>query len=539
MSAAPVPEQIAEVLAREGALDDRAEELLARAAGAPGAWSASASDFADQAARIALRALLACLARKSAQETGTDPDPYGGALAFVRAAPGGTVLLTGTFENTAAAARLSFDAPTACAASAAPPRGGSGIVDALQPAVVDYWIDDTGFALASDLARFDRVRAAGAAESAVLYCNRIVEAMARRTVGPTPRGAAPSLAGLITDLEKYHHLPRPLKSLLHLLRSLGNDARHAVQPVTGAEVDVAFAVLLRWLQWAFCESASGPQLPALSRPNRPTDGLLPRGLARLVDDAATTGDEVLARLTSGRADGALLSPLLAAAAAEALLGRNLFDQARTVLAAGLERFPRDRRLRQLMGVYWSRRGGNEKSVEHLHRALAELEPLLPQGGAPATDEDAFGILGGVYKRLSELEPGAATEWLTKSAAAYRAGWEQSRHTNEYLGINTATLALFLGDDVRALAEPIRDRMEAVEARLRAAGHGPRPLTFWDQVIWAEAELLLRNWDAAGALYRDVFARFPEQVGHIAIAGAQARRVLERMGESARAEILGR
>jgi hypothetical protein len=69
-------------------------------------------------------------------------------------------------------------------------------VDALQPAVVDYWIDDTGFALASDLARLDRVRAAGAAESAVLYCNRIVEAMARRTVGPTARTGPPSLAAL-------------------------------------------------------------------------------------------------------------------------------------------------------------------------------------------------------------------------------------------------------------------------------------------------------------------------------------------------------
>jgi hypothetical protein len=413
-------------------------------------------------------------------------------------------------------------------------------VDALQPAVVDYWIDDTGFALASDLARLDRVRAAGAAESAVLYCNRIVEAMARRTVGPTARTGPPSLAALITELEKYHHLPRPLKSLLHLLRSLGNDARHAVQPVTAAEVDVAFAVLLRWLQWVFCESASGPQLPTLGRASRPIDALLPLGLARLVDDSATTGEEVLARLTSGRADGALLSPLLVAAAAEALLDRKLWEQASTVLRAGLIRFPRDRRLRQLLGLYWSRRGGDEKSAEHLHRARGELEPLLPQGGAPTTDEDAFGILGGVYKRLAELEPGTATEWLSKSAATYRAGWEQSRRTNEYLGINTATLAFFSGEDVRPLAGPIRDRMEAVEARLRAAGHGPRPLTFWDQATWATAELLLRAWGKAGELYRDAFARFPDHLGAIDVTVWQARLILDRMGELARAaEILGR
>jgi Domain of unknown function (DUF4145) len=539
VSAAPVPFPLDDVLAQAGPLDDRAEDLLARAARAPGAWGARASDLADGAARRAFRPLLACLARKSAQESGTDPDPYGGALAFVLHAPSGLVRLTGTFENTATVARLNFDVPQPCAL-AATPHGGSPIVDLLQPAVVDYWIEDTGFALASDLARLDRVRAAGAAESAALYCNRIVEAMARSTVGPTPRGVAPSLAGLISDLEKYHHLPRPLTSLLHKLRSLGNDARHAVQPVTAADVDVAFAVLLRWLQWAFYESASGPQLPALGRASRPTDALLPLGLARLVDDAATTGDEVLARLASGRTDGGALSPLLVAAAAEALLGRKLWDQARTVLNAGLNLFPRDRRLRQLLGLYWSRRGGDAKSAEHLHRARAELEPLLPQGGALATDEDTYGILGGVYKRLAELEPAAADQWLTKSAATYRAGWEQSRRTNEYLGINTATLAFFRGEDVRALAGPIRDRIEAVEARLRAAGHGPRPLTFWDQATWGTAELLLRNWAAAGELYRDAFARFPEHVGYIDVTVWQAQLILDRMGESARAaDVLGR
>lgn len=532
--------QLADLLVPERARDERAEDLLACVAAAPGTWSAGTADIADPNAQREFRALLVYLARKSAQEAGTDPDPYGGPLAFVRQAPAGLVRLVGTFENTTGFALLSFGAPQPCA-FAPPPRGGSPIVDALQPAVVDYWIDDTGFALASDLARLDRVRAAGAAESAVLYCNRIVEAMARRTVGPTARTGPPSLAALITDLEKYHHLPRPLKSLLHLLRSLGNDARHAVQPVTAAEVDVAFAVLLRWLQWVFCESASGPQLPALNRPNRPTDGLLPRGLARLVEDAAATGDEVLARLTSGRADGgALLTPLIAAAAGEALIGRKQLEQARTVLEAGLKRFPRDRRLRQLMGLYWSRRGGDEKSAEHLHRARAELEPLLPQGGALATDEETFGILGGVYKRLSDLDPVSARDWLWQSQRTYRAGWEQSRRANEYLGINAATLGLLLGEDVRALAEPLRDSLAAVEERLRGAGHGPRPLTYWDQVTWAEAELLLRNWTAAAELYRDAFARFAAQEGSISATVAQARRVLDHMGELARAaEVLGR
>jgi hypothetical protein len=539
-AASPVLELLADPHAAAArSLDELAETLLRRAAEPRAEVSVALADLPDPHARSLFRSLLACLARKSAQEAGTALDPYGGTLAFVRDTPDGPVRIDGTFDNRAGTARLTLPPPRPHPDGRPPhARGGSAVVDALHTAVVDYWIDDIAFSLASDLDRLDRVRAAGAAESAVLYCNRIVEAMARRTVGPAARSATPSLAGLINDLVKYHHLPQPLKRLLHALRELGNDARHAVQPVTAAEVDVAFAVLLRWLQWAFCESASGPRLPALNRPNGRADALLPRGLARLVE-AAAAGEEVLAQLTAEHAaGGALLTPLLLAAAAEALIGRKGgLPAARGVLDAGLSRFPSDRRLRQLDGLYWSRRGGAEQNVEHLHTARAVLEPLLPQGGALATDEETFGILGGVYKRLSELDPVSARDWLWQSHRTYRAGWEQSRRGNDYLGINAATTGLWLGlDTVAAVAEPICDGLSALAARLRADG---RALDFWDQVTWAEALLLRRDLGPAGEQYRDAFGRSPDRAPEIGVAAKQARRILDQLGESARAaDVLG-
>jgi hypothetical protein len=283
-------------------------------------------------------------------------------------------------------------------------------------------------------------------------------------------------------------------------------------------------------------------LHLLTLPNRPTESLLPCGLSRLVEDAATTGEAVLTGLTSGNTPDKvmLLTPILATAAAEALLSRDRTEQARCVLDVGLRRFPRDRRLRQLLGLYWSRRGWAERSAEHLHRARRELEPLLPRNGGMATDEETFGILGGVYKRLSELDPNAVNDWLRKSRDTYSAGWEQSNRANDYLGINAATAALWLGSgEVAEIAGPIRGGFAALESRLRTANGVARPLTYWDQVTWAEAELLLGESDRAGELYRDAFERFESRTADIAVSAQQARRILDQLGQSARAkEILG-
>src|SRR4051812_39491007 len=130
----------------------------------------------------------------------------------------------------------------------------------LAPEVVAYRDDDTGFTIAADVAGFDAVRAAGRHEASVFYCTRIVEAMARRDVQSVTGSPCSQLAALLRHLASYRQLSPGLKHWLDRLRVLGNDARHALRPVSAADSDVAFVVLVRWLHWTFCETPHGPRL---------------------------------------------------------------------------------------------------------------------------------------------------------------------------------------------------------------------------------------------------------------------------------------
>jgi hypothetical protein len=143
----------------------------------------------------------------------------------------------------------------------------------------------------------------------------------------------------------------------------------------------------------------------------------------------------------------------------------------------------------------------------------------------------------VYKRLAKLDPVNAADWLRQSQRTYREGWEQSGRENDYLGINAATMAVLQGQPAEVaewVAGPIRDRLANLQERLRAGGGPHWPLTYWDQVTGAEAELLLCNWAVAGELYRDAFARFATRTDDIGVSVAQALLVLDRLGQSERA-----
>jgi hypothetical protein len=62
----------------------------------------------DRQARRLLRPLLACLASKSAAETGTAINLFTGRLSFQRPGPGGPVWITGQFENRPGAVRVAL-----------------------------------------------------------------------------------------------------------------------------------------------------------------------------------------------------------------------------------------------------------------------------------------------------------------------------------------------------------------------------------------------------------------------------------------------
>ncbi len=196
------------------------------------------------------------------------------------------------------------------------------------------------------------------------------------------------------------------------------------------------------------------------------------------------------------------------------------------------------RLRQLEALYWSRRGSTEGAAAHLHKARQALETLRP-GGSPA-DEETHGILGGVYKRLSELEA-AVPSWLRRCHEEYRRGWELSQQTNNYLGINAASTALWLGEKEEAnrLAAEVRQTLDALREALRTSEGGPRTLTYWDQATLAEACLLLGDLERSRTLYAEAFARFKEKVADIEVTRKQGRRILDKLGLGGQsADVLG-
>jgi hypothetical protein len=418
--------------------------------------------------------------------------------------------------------------------------GSRSLLEAFDPTVTAFRCEESGFVLRDDLDRLDRVRSAGAEEAVVFYCSRILEVMARSLLRPVHR-LSEHMAQNLNLLREYRSLPMPLKRWLDRLRELGNDARHAERPITKDDADCAFVILLRWLHWYFCEYPWGGFRSSFTVHNQSLEMLLPDKIARLIDrlDHPDGAEELLAQLYLKEADNlVLLTPVIPAVLAEILLGRGKLEEAYQVIWSARKRFDRALRLRQLEALYWSRRGSAEADVRHLHKARQALEAIRP-GGSPA-DEETHGILGGIYKRLAELDA-ANTSWLRRCYEAYRRGWDLSQHTNNYLGINAATIALRLGEKKEAdyLAAEVKQVLDALRESLRTSGTGSRTLTYWDQATLAEACLLLGDLKGARDLYSDAFARFPEKTAEIEVTRTQARRILADLGQDNRsAEVLG-
>jgi tetratricopeptide (TPR) repeat protein len=207
--------------------------------------------------------------------------------------------------------------------------------------------------------------------------------------------------------------------------------------------------------------------------------------------------------------------------AEIRLSRGEHGEAFGVLSAGLSRFPDDLRLRQLMGLYWSRQG-------QLEKALHWLEPLATRFDA---DDETAGMTAGVYKRKWQADKANRND-LEKAYRAYRDAWKKSNKKNTYLGINSATTALWLGraDEARRVAteveELLRDRLTALPRDLMDPGLA---LSFWDQVTLAEAHALQGAWDAAERTWREALARHPERSGDAKVSLKQLNEIRTAQG----------
>src|SRR5262245_25375736 len=95
------------------------------------------------------------------------------------------------------------------------------------------------FHLGKDLERLERVRQVTAPEAVVLYCARILEALAACALrAATLKPSAMVFANLDT-LQQYNLIPAVTRYWAHSLRRAGNAARHVLRSISEDDAELA------------------------------------------------------------------------------------------------------------------------------------------------------------------------------------------------------------------------------------------------------------------------------------------------------------
>ena len=383
------------------------------------------------------------------------------------------------------------------------------------------------FDLGNDLRHLDRVRSVGAPEATIFYSARILEALTADALETAGLPTSPIVLSNLVLLQQFNLIPTTTRYWAHALRRLGNLVRHLHGRVTTDDAHLALEFVERMLKWFFCDLGGGRRLSAITVDGGPIwQDVHPelQALMQLFDDPKFDPIASVRQMEDNQTSALLSTPALPAVLADMLLDHDECPAARKVLDEARALFPSDVRLQQLMGLLHSRTG-------ELNDALKYLEPLYEKS---TDDEETAGILGGIYKRFWQHE-GTKTDWLAKSHRAYRRGWDRSKGTSAYLGINAATTALWLGhtNESREIAEKVRDllrrRADAIHATIGLV------FNYWDQVTLAEAELLSGNLAEARELYCDAFGRHASQRGDLKVSQTQLGAILPRLGISASPE----
>src|SRR5262249_17952055 len=213
------------------------------------------------------------------------------------------------------------------------PASLEGVLTRLAAAVQDY--RTALFDLGEDLDRLERVRRATAPEAVVLYCARILEALAACALRAVSLEPSSTVFSNLDTLQQYNLLPVATRCWAHALRRAGNAARHVLRRIGHDDAELALLFLERWLEWFFRTFPYGKQLPTLTRGSEPLRLSDNDGLRALVERLEAlernlgTGSPVPAD------EGLLHAPELPAVLAEVLLDAGPADDA----AAGLQPAP--------------------------------------------------------------------------------------------------------------------------------------------------------------------------------------------------------
>ena len=256
----------------------------------------------------------------------------------------------------------------------------------------------------------------------------------------------------------------------------------------------------------------------MNQPTRPNASIA--ALSTRIEAPAATLAELLALWHDRVQDRAAWeqSPLLYQRLGERVLKMGAPFVAIEVATEGLDRWSKDVRLRQILGLAWARSAAPERA----NRILGEL---AAEGHC---DEETLGMLARTHKdfALRATDPESRRRDFR---TAYERYAEAYRLTNGYwTGINAATLANLLGDgeSAAALARSVRGQcLEELKRSQTSQGD------YWLLATLGEAELNLRAWTEAERWYREAADAARNRFGDLSSTRRQARLLLPRLGQS--------
>lgn len=239
------------------------------------------------------------------------------------------------------------------------------------------------------------------------------------------------------------------------------------------------------------------------------DGTTKSDLARIRSSVNDRDADAIIRLVDSRKDDLAwqAGPVLACAAAQALISIGSPEAAVRLLQEVREAFPSAIRPRQLFGLALARMR-NWKEAKAVLGELYELGERDPE-------------TAGIYARtwMDAYEATGDRLMLRRSRDLYAEGFAKSP-SDFYLGINAAAKSVFL-DELDAGA-----RLAGAVERL--VGTQPKSSDYWHSATVAEVQLVQRNFDVAAALYRQAVATAPGAVDDHRSSCKQARRLLKHL-----------
>lgn len=390
-----------------------------------------------------------------------------------------------------------------------------------------------GFALGDDLESLTRVHAVGAHEATAFYAARVLEALSAAALDRAGLQAGFNAFANLGLLNQYGLLSAAALQWANAIRRTGNAVRHMLRRINADDAMVVVLLTERIVRWFFVEFPVGPRLPMLGGAGRRFALGPESGLRTLLDDLTSASCDargIGVRLVASDDPWLASTPVIGSLLGEMLLNAGHAEVACGVIDRALAAFPDDVRLNQLMGLHCSRTG-------RLTEALERLRPLHRR----SRDDETIGILAGIHKRIWQAHP-ADRQSLHVARDLYAGGWNDSRKTNVYLGINAASLSLWLDDREQAatVAREVHGVLSSRAESLRSRHHAALPgMNYWDRVTLAESLLLLGGYDAARDEYRAAFLQHPRMTAAIDVTRSQATAILHAQGRGDRvADVLG-